>query len=372
VAPEDEAVLMYTGGTTGVSKGATLTHANLMANAVQSAIWIAGQEGREIGMAVLPLFHSFGMTCCMNLTIYLASTMVLIPNPRDLYHVLQSVVQHRPTLFAGVPTLYVAINNYPDIESYDMRSIRGCISGAAGLPVEVQQRFMELTGAKLVEGYGLSESTPVLTANPVYGEGKNKIGTIGVPWPDTEVKIMDLATGETEMPQGEIGELVACGPQVMKGYWQMPDETAMVLRTDKAGQTWLYTGDIARMDEDGYIQIVDRKKDMIIAGGFNVYPRDIEEVLYEHPKVKEAVAAGVPDAYRGETVKVYVVLKEGETATEEEIIEFCKERLAKFKVPRQVEFRTELPKTMVGKILRRVLVEEEKKKLAEQQVAKVA
>jgi long-chain acyl-CoA synthetase len=268
--------------------------------------------------------------------------------------------------------MYVAINNFPGVEHYDLKSIRACVSGAAGLPVEVQQRFMELTGAKLVEGYGLSESSPVLTANPVYGEGKNKIGTIGIPWPDTEIKIMDLATGETEMPQGEIGELAACGPQVMKGYWQMPDETALVLRTDKQGQTWLYTGDIARMDEAGYFQIVDRKKDMIIAGGFNIYPRDIEEVLYEHPKVKEAVAAGVPDAYRGETVKVYIVLKEGETATEEEIIEFCKGKLAKFKVPRLVEFRTELPKTLVGKILRRVLVEEEKQKLVEQQMAKVA
>lgn len=368
VQPEDLAVFMYTGGTTGVSKGAMLTHANIMANALQVATWLSdAQEAQESFLTALPLFHSFAMTCCMNAAVYLASSMVLIPNPRDLHHVLKSIVKHRPTLYPGVPTMYVAINNFPGIEEYDLRSIRACVSGAAGLPVEVQQRFMEITGARLIEGYGLSEASPVLTANPIYGQ--NKIGTIGIPWPDTEVKIMDLGTGETEMPQGEIGELTAHGPQVMTGYWNNPDETAMALRTDAEGRTWLYTGDIARMDEDGYFQIVDRKKDMIIAGGFNIYPRDIEEVLYEYPKVQEVVAAGVPDAYRGETVKVYIVLKEGETATEEEIIEFCKGKLAKFKVPRQVEFRAELPKTMVGKILRRVLVEEEKQKLAEQQAA---
>jgi len=369
VQPEDLAVLMYTGGTTGVSKGAMLTHANIMANAVQVATWLTdAKEGQESFLTALPLFHSFAMTCCMNAAVYLASTMVLIPNPRELHHVLASIVKHRPTLYPGVPTMYVAINNFPGIEHYDLRSIRACVSGAAGLPVEVQQRFMELTGARLIEGYGLSEASPVVTANPIYG--KNKIGTIGIPWPDTEVKIMDLATGETEMPQGEIGELVCRGPQVMKGYWKMPEETAMVLRTDAEGKTWLYTGDIARMDEEGYFQIVDRKKDMIIAGGFNIYPREIEEVLYEHPKVKEVVAAGVPDEYRGETVKVYIVLKEGETATEEEIIEFCRGKLARFKVPRLVEFRTELPKTMVGKILRRVLVEEEMKKLAQKAAEK--
>ncbi|MBU1880132.1 MAG: long-chain fatty acid--CoA ligase, partial [Chloroflexi bacterium] len=365
VQPEDLAVLMYTGGTTGVSKGAMLTHKNIMANAVQVSTWLTdAKEGQESFLTALPLFHSFAMTCCMNAAIYLASSMVLIPNPRELHHVLESIVKHRPTLYPGVPTMYVAINNFPGIENYDLRSIRACVSGAAGLPVEVQQRFMEITGARLIEGYGLSEASPVVTANPIYGQ--NKIGSIGIPWPDTEVKIMDLATGETEVPQGEIGELACRGPQVMQGYWNMSDETAMVLRTDAQGQTWLYTGDIASMDEDGYFQIVDRKKDMIIAGGFNVYPRDIEEVLYEYPKVKEVVAAGVPDAYRGETVKVYVVLKDGETATEEEIIDFCKGKLAKFKVPRQVEFRSELPKTMVGKILRRVLVEEERQKLAEQ------
>jgi long-chain acyl-CoA synthetase len=252
----------------------------------------------------------------------------------------------------------VAINNYPDISKYNLKSIRACVSGAAGLPVDVQKKFQELTGGRLVEGYGLSETSPVTHANPVFGN--NKIGTIGVPWPDTEAKIMDLETGTKEMPLGEIGELVIRGPQVMKGYWNMAEETRNTLRDG-----WLYTGDIARMDQDGYFQIVDRKKDMIIAGGFNIYPRDVEEVLYRHPKVKEVVVAGVPDLYRGETVKAYIVLKEGQTATAEEIIDFCRQNLAKFKVPTAVEFRESLPKTMVGKILRRMLVEEEKKKLAE-------
>jgi long-chain acyl-CoA synthetase len=254
--------------------------------------------------------------------------------------------------------MYVAVNNFPEAETFGVNSIRACVSGAAGLPVEVQERFQKLTGGKLVEGYGLSEASPVTHANPIYGQ--NKIGTIGVPWPDVVAKIMDLETGQKEMPVGEVGELVVQGPQVMKGYWKRPDETAMVLRDG-----WLYTGDMAKMDADGYFQIVDRKKDMIIAGGFNIYPRDVEEVLYEHPKIKEVVVAGIPDAYRGETVKAYVVLKDGQTATEEEIIEFCRSRMAKYKVPRSVEFRKELPKTMVGKILRRILVEEEKKKLAE-------
>ena len=356
MSPGDTACLLYTGGTTGVPKGAELTHRNLMANVVQGRAWIHDiKEAKDIALTALPLFHSYGMTTCMNQSIYSAGAMLLIPNPRDLKDVLKNIVKHKPTLYPGVPTMYVAINNYPDIAKCDLSSLRACISGAAGLPVEVQKRFQELTGAHLVEGYGLSEASPVTHANPVYGE--NRIGTIGLPWPDTEARIVDVETGEREMPVGEAGELVIRAPQVMKGYWRMPEETAAVLRNG-----WLYTGDIARMDEDGYFQIVDRKKDMIIAGGFNIYPREVEEVLYEHPKIKEAVAVGVSDPYRGETVKVYVVLKQGETATAEEITEFCRERLARFKVPRMVEFRGELPKSMVGKILRRVLLEEEKGK----------
>jgi len=358
VKPQDTAVLLYTGGTTGVPKGAELSHRNIVANAVQCKHWIGAREGQETTVTSLPLFHSYGMTTCMNLSMYIGGAMLLIPNPRDLDHILKAINKHHPTMFPGVPTMYVAINNHPDVSKYNLKSIRACVSGAAGLPVDVQKKFQELTGGRLVEGYGLSETSPVTHANPIFGN--NKIGTIGVPWPDTEAKIIDLETGTKDMPLGETGELVIRGPQVMKGYWNMPDETKNTLRDG-----WLYTGDIARMDQDGYFQIVDRKKDMIIAGGFNIYPRDVEEVLYRHPKVKEVVVAGVPDIYRGETVKAYIVLKEGQTATAEEIIDFCRQNLAKFKVPTAVEFRDSLPKTMVGKILRRMLVEEEKKKLAE-------
>ncbi len=361
VLPEDTLVFLYTGGTTGVPKGAQLTHRNVLANALQTRYWMPGiRDGRETILSVLPLFHSYGMTTCMNVAVVLAGAMLLLPQFK-IEDVLQTINKHKPTLFPGVPTMYVAINNYPDIARYDLSSIRACLSGAAGLPVEVQERFQELTGGRLVEGYGLSEASPVTHANPIYGE--NRIGTIGLPFPDTDAKIVDLDTGEKELPPGEIGELCVRGPQVMKGYWNMPTETANVLRDG-----WLYTGDIAKMDEDGYFQIVDRKKDMVIAGGFNIFPRNIEEVLYQHPKVQECVAAGVPDEYRGETLKVYIVLKEGEVATAEEIIQFCRDsgQLAKYEIPRLVEFRSELPKTMVGKILRRMLVEEEREKLAQE------
>ncbi|MBC7258235.1 MAG: long-chain fatty acid--CoA ligase [Chloroflexi bacterium] len=356
VQPQDTACLLYTGGTTGVPKAAELSHRNLVANAIQCCVWCSGKRGQERFLAALPLFHSYGMTTCMNAGIYLASPVILLPQFK-LKDVLEAINKHQPTIFPGVPTMYVAINNYPDIKDYNLRSIRACISGAAGLPVEVQQKFQELTGGRLVEGYGLSEASPVTHGNPVFGDCR--IGTIGVPFPDTDAKIVDLETGARELPPGETGELIIRGPQVMKGYWNRPDETALVLR-----EGWLYTGDIARRDADGYFQIVDRKKDMIIAGGFNIYPRDVEEILYQHPKIKEAVVAGVPDEYLGEVVKAYVVLKEGETATEQEIIEFCRQSLAKYKVPRVVEFRKDLPKTMVGKILRRVLVEEERAKMA--------
>ena len=356
---DDTAVLMYTGGTTGISKGAELTHQNILVNAQQCKVWISAGEAEDISLTALPLYHSFAMTTCMNMDTLIGAAMLLIPNPRDLEDVLKSITKHKPTFYPGVPAMYVAINNYPDLSKYDVGSIKACVSGAAGLPVEVQKRFQELTGAKLVEGYGLSEATPVTHANPIYGE--NRVGTIGVPWPDTEVKIVDVETGEQVLGAGQAGELCIHGPQVMKGYWNMPEETANTLR-----EGWLYTGDIAVMDEDGYFKIVDRKKDMILgAGGFNVYPREIEDVLYEHPKVLEVAAAGIPVAGKGERVKVYVVLKEGETATEEEIIAFCRENLAPYKVPKFVEFRTDLPKTMVGKILRRVLVEEDKKKMGQ-------
>jgi long-chain acyl-CoA synthetase len=362
VHPADTAVLMYTGGTTGVSKGAQLTHGNIVANAIQTRWWMwDSKEGEEVMMAALPLYHSYSMTVSMNHTIYLGGKMILIPNPRILVHVLKSINKHKPTLYPGVPAQYVAVTNHPEIGKYDLSTIRACISGAAGLPPEVQEGFERLTGGKLVEGYGLSEASPVTHCNPIYG--KRKEGSwIGLPFPDTEAVIKDLETGEKVLGVGEIGELCVRGPQVMKGYWNMPTETANTLR---AG--WLHTGDIARMDTDGFFQIVDRKKDMILGtGGYNIYPREVEDVLYEHPKILEAAVAGVPVGQeKGERVKAYIVLKPGETATEEEIMDYCRENLAYYKVPKFIEFRDELPKTMVGKMLRRVLVEEELKRLQE-------
>ncbi len=365
VRPEDTAVLMYTGGTTGLSKGAELTHRNILVNAYQCKVWVNATEAQEVSMAALPLYHSYAMTTCMNLSTITASTLLLIPDPRNIEDVLKNISRHRPSLYPGVPAMYVAINNYPDLSKYDVSSLKACLSGAAGLPVEVQQKFQELTGARLVEGYGLSEASPVTHANPIFGE--NRIGTIGLPWPDTEVKIVDVESGERVVPVGERGELCIRGPQVMRGYWNKPDETALTLRaSDDGGGPWLYTGDIATMDEDGYFRIVDRKKDMILgAGGYNIYPREVEDVLYEHPKVLEAAAIGVPVKGKGERVKVFVVLKPGETATAEEIIAYCRENLAPYKVPKFVEFRDALPKTLVGKVLRRVLLEEELKRRAE-------
>jgi long-chain acyl-CoA synthetase len=352
---DDTAVLMYTGGTTGVSKGAQLTHQNILVNAYQCRYWLNAEEAQHTTITTLPLFHSYGMTTCMNHSVVTINTMILIPDPRDIDDILKSVDKYKPTLYPGVPAMYVAINNYPDLSKYDVSSIKACICGAAGLPVEVQKRFQELTGARLVEGYGLSEATPVTHANPVFGD--NRIGTIGVPWPDTESKIVDTATGEELMPVGEEGELCVRGPQVMKGYWNMPTETANTLRPDpEGGGPWLHTGDVAVMSPDGYFKIVDRKKDMILGtGGYNIYPREIEDVLYEHPKVLEVAAIGVPVEGKGERVKVFVVLREGESATEEEIVAFCKENLAPYKVPKMVEFIDDLPKSAVGKILRREL-----------------
>ncbi len=353
---DDLAVLGYTGGTTGVPKGAMLTHHNLISNVYQLIAWDNQvREGKEVILGALPFFHSYGMTTCMNFGIAVGANVVLAPNPRDLKEVLGLINKYKPTLFPAVPTLYTAINHYPDIKKYDLSSLRACMSGGAGLPVEVQKQFEALTGAKLVEGYGLTETSPVAHATPL--RGTRKIGKIGLPVPSTEIKIVDIDTGLT-VAQGEAGEICIRGPQVMKGYWNREDETAKCMDSDG----YFRTGDMGKMDEDGFFEIVDRKKDMIIASGYNIYPREIEEVLYEHPKVLEAVVAGVPDAYRGETVKAYVVLKQGETATADEIMEFCKERLASYKRPKQIEFRQELPKSMVGKIIRRLLVEEEIKK----------
>ncbi|RPI26203.1 MAG: long-chain fatty acid--CoA ligase, partial [Chloroflexota bacterium] len=319
---DDLAVLMYTGGTTGLSKGAMLTHRNIMVNAYQCKVWLNATEAQEITMTQVPLFHCYGMTTCMNLGAIIASTMVLIPDPRDLTDVIKTIDMYRPTLYPGVPAIYNSIINYQNLSKYDLSSIKACISGAAGLPVEVQERFPAITGARLVEGYGLSEASPVTHANPVFGQ--NCIGTIGLPWPDTNVKIVDVDTGLETLGVGEVGELCICGPQVMKGYWENPEETASALRQDpKDGSTWLYTGDIAVMDSTGYFKIVDRKKDMILgSGGYNIYPREIEDLLYQHPKVLEAGAVGIPSGEKGERIKVFVVLKEGVTAEEKEIIDF--------------------------------------------------
>jgi long-chain acyl-CoA synthetase len=365
VKSEDDAVLLYTGGTTGLPKAAQLTHGNLYANAMQLRAWVPdAQEGKESYLTALPMFHSYAMTTCMNNSMMLAGTMVLIPNPRDMEHILKSIQTHKPTFFPGVPTMYTAINNNPATKNYDLKSIRACLSGAAGLPVEVAKNFEQLTGARLVEGYGLSEASPVVTANPVFGE--NRIGTIGVPMPDTDVKLFDVETGDKEVPIGTPGELCVKGPQVMKGYWNKPEETAKTMRDG-----WLHTGDVATMDEDGYFRIVDRLKEMIISGGYNIYPREIEEVLYQHPAVLEAAAIGIPDEYRGESAKAFVVFKPGQTATAEDLIAYCKQNLAPYKVPRSIEFREALPKTLIGKILRRELVAEEKQKTTAEAKVKV-
>ncbi|MBO8180538.1 MAG: long-chain fatty acid--CoA ligase [Archaeoglobus sp.] len=353
---EDVATFLYTGGTTGVPKAVMSTHSNLVANVYQTLEWVVDRSPDDVFIGVLPYFHSFGMTTSMNAPIANGSTIVLIPDPRDIKRILESIQKYRATIFCGVPTMYAAILNHPDLKKYDLSSVKACISGAAPLPVEIKKRFEEITGGKLVEGYGLSETSPVTHANPIYGV--NKEGSIGVPFPDTYALVID-DEGKV-LPPGEVGELVIKGPQVMKGYYKMEEETKKVLVNG-----WLLTGDMAKMDEDGYFYIVDRKKDMIIAGGYNIYPREVEEVLYEHPAVVEAAVVGVPDPYRGETVKAYIVLKpeyRGKV-TEQEIIQFCKERLAAYKVPKLVEFRDELPKSAVGKILRRVLREEEVKKM---------
>jgi len=351
-ANHDLALLQYTGGTTGVSKGVMLSHANLRSNVEQVRAWFPDADpGREVMMAVLPFFHVYGLTVCLLLGLRLGAALVLLPR-FDLDGVLAAVDKYRPTLFPGVPTMYVAINNAVEKGGHDLSSIKACLSGAAALPLEVAERFERFSGGRLVEGYGLSESSPVAIANPIYG--KRKAGTIGMPIPDTLARVADPDDPSRTMPAGETGELALAGPQVMQGYWNQPDETAQVLRDG-----WLLTGDMAVMDEEGYFSIVDRKKELIIAGGYNIYPREVEEVLYEHPKILEVCVAGVPDSYRGEIVKAFVVLRSGEQASTEEIREFAKTRLAAYKVPRAVEFRDELPKTLIGKVLRRALIEEE-------------
>ena len=358
---EDVAVLQYTGGTTGVPKGAMLTHYNIFANLVQTEMWAtrSTRRGEDSYLLVIPLFHIYGFTCGMIEGTWRGVQQVLIPK-YDVEAVLTAIRDYRPTYFPAVPTIYISLLNHPKAKEYGVDKLRAFNSGSAPLPVEVIDQFERLTGATLSEGYGLTEASPVTHSTPTLG--RRKPGSIGVPLPDTDMKIVDLETGLREVPVGDEGELCIAGPQVMKGYWNRPDETAIALRTDDAGRTWLYTGDVARMDEDGYTYIVQRKKDMIIVSGFNVYPSEVEGVLYTHPAVMEAGVIGIPDAYRGEAVKACVVLKQGATATPEELIEHCKVGLAEFKVPSEIEFRESLPKTAVGKILHRVLREESQSK----------
>jgi long-chain acyl-CoA synthetase len=348
---EDIAVLQYTGGTTGVAKGVMLTHSNLLSNVVQTSNWLPLEEGEERFLVVLPLFHVYSMTLNNNVAVFIGGTQYLLPK-FDIDTLMKVIDSFKPTIFPGAPTLYIAIINHPKVQEYNLKSIKACISGSAPLPVEVAEHFNQLTGGMVVEGYGLSEASPVTHVNPF--SHNVRVGTIGLPISDTEAKVVDIETGTRELAPGEVGELIVRGPQVMKGYWNMPEDTAHTLK-----EGWLYTGDIAQMDKDGYFSIVDRKKDTIIAGGFNIYPREIEEVLYAHPQVLETAVIGVPDPYRGETVKAFIVLRPGQQVTKEEITTYCREKLASFKVPQYVDFCESLPKTTVGKILRKALKEME-------------
>jgi long-chain acyl-CoA synthetase len=354
-SPDDVALLQYTGGTTGVPKGVMLTHRNLVVNAYQCTQWLYKAEyGKEISLAIVPFFHVYGMTVVMNFSIMMGAAMVLLPR-FDVQDALKTINKEKPTIFPGAPTMYIALVNHPEISKFDLSSIKACLSGSAPLPHEIQQKFEEVTGGKLVEGYGLTETSPVTHANLIWG-GQRVAGSIGLPWPDTEATVFSIETGEI-LEAGEVGEIAIRGPQVMKGYWNRPEETAAAFRGD-----WFLTGDMGYMDEKGFFYIVDRKKDMIIAGGFNIYPREVEEILYAHPEVQECAVAGIPDPYRGETVKAYIIKKKGSKVTEGALDTFCRQKLASYKVPRIYEFREELPKSMIGKVLRRVLVEEEESK----------
>jgi long-chain acyl-CoA synthetase len=350
-APGDIAVLQYTGGTTGTPKAAVLTHGNLLANVAQINAWLPrARYGQERLVGLIPFFHAFGLTACLNWPISQGAMIIVLPR-FEIQGFLGMLKKYRPTMLPGVPTLFVALINHPDLPRYDLTSLWACISGSAPLPQEVRDRFEEITGCRILEGYGLTETSPVTHINPLLGE--RPPGSMGLPLPGTQAKVVDAESGTRELPPGEVGEIILRGPQIMAGYLNRPQETALVLRDG-----WLFTGDLARMDEKGYFYIIDRKKDLIINGGYKIYPREVEEILYQHPQVKEAVVLGVPDAYRGEVVKVVIVPQDGTPLTAEDIQQYLTPRLATYKLPKIIEFRAELPKSQVGKVLRRVLREE--------------
>ena len=349
IAMDDTALLQYTGGTTGVAKGAMLTHRNLSCNVQQVTAWFVDvRRGGEVMMGVLPFFHVFGLTVAMAFPLSVAGAVVLMPNPRDMPQLIASISKHRVTLFPAVPAMFNAIVNAQGVEKLDLTSVRSCFSGSAPLPTDILQRFEKMTGGKIVEGYGLTETSPVTHANPL--DGRRKIGSIGVPLPNTDMKVVSLDDGTTEVEVGKQGELLLKGPQVMRGYWNVPEQTAAAF-TDG----WFRTGDVAAVDADDYTFIVGRKKDMIIAGGYNIYPDEIDAVLVAHPAVLEAATVGIPDPKRGETVKSFVVLRPGQRATADELTEYCRRELAAYKVPRSFAFLDELPKSSALKILRREL-----------------
>ena len=351
IKADDLALLQYTGGTTGLPKAAMLSHRTLVTNVLQTAHWNPqAVPGQEVFMCVLPFFHLYGQQIGLNQAVYYGSSLVLFPR-YDRKAVLQAIDKYHPTIFPGVTTLYINLMEDPHLGEHNLRSIKVCLSGAMALPQEVQEKFEAISGGRMVEGYGMTETGPVTHSNTIGG--KRKIGSIGLPMIDTDAKIVNIEDGETEMAQGQPGEICVRGPQLMQGYWNKPDETAKTIRN-----SWLHTGDIGKMDEDGFFYVVDRMKDMIISGGFKIFPRDVEEVLYANPKVKEAALVGIKDAYYGELPKAFVVLKDGQSATADELIAYCREQLAPYKVPKQVEFRTDLPKSLVGKILKRKLLEE--------------
>ena len=373
IDPDDDlALIIYTGGTTGVPKGAGLTHSNFVYDLRALDLWLrlpSPEDGRiestrpggfHCYLGVLPWYHIFGMTCALLSACASGSRLICVPDPRagnpPFTEVLELVQRHRPTLMPAVPTIFVAFTNHALLDRYDLRSLMGCFSGGAPLPPEVCRRFEEKTGAVIFEGYGLSETAPVASANPTFAATR-KIGSIGFPLPGTDIKILDAKTSTQEMPRGEDGELAICGPQVMKGYWNRPADTEAVFR-EIDGRRYFLTGDIGHVDDEGYLIITDRKKDMILVGGFNVYPREVEDILFTHPKVALAAVIGVPDARSGETVKAFIQLKAGQTCSEDEILQFCKENMAGYKRPRTVEFRESIPVSNVGKVLRRVLRDE--------------